>query len=261
MASPQLEKGHTRIANEILTEIMKANLNGTQFRILLALWRFTYGFHKTEREMSAAFIAEHIDAHIVQVKRELTALIDRKFITVAGVGPKGARELKFNKNYEEWINKAIGKEDPAPKPKRTPKAKKVKKEKYSEDNTYYKMAVYFLELVKKVAEEAGVEHLIAKVNLQTWADDFRKLIELDKVDKRLAKEVMDWVTKDPFWKTNVLSAKKLREKFTDLAIKMKSQSAPKQAPQPQPKDFRNKEIAFQDWIQEGNDPSEFDWGN
>lgn len=262
MASPQTDKGYTRIANEILTEIMKANLNGTQFRILLVLWRFTYGFQKTQKEMSLAFIADHIDANRAQVNRELTALIDRKFITVAGVGSKGARELKFNKNYEKWINRAIGKEDPAPKPKRTAKAKKAKKEKYSEDNTYYKMAVYFLELVKEVAEEAGVEHLIAKVNLQTWAEDFRKLIELDKVDKYLAKDVMDWVTKDSFWKTNVLSAKKLREKFTDLAIKMKSQNAPKPGQNPLPqRDIRDKEIEFQNWVQEGNDPSEFNWRN
>ncbi|MDT2191226.1 hypothetical protein [Paenibacillus larvae] len=61
-----------------------------------------------------------------------------------------------------------------------------------------------------------------KADLQKWADEFRKIVEIDKIDKKLAKEVMDWVTEDSFWKTNILSAKKLRDKFSDLAIKMRS---------------------------------------
>ncbi|MCL1696558.1 hypothetical protein [Lysinibacillus sp. BPa_S21] len=133
--------------------------------------------------------------------------------------------------------------------------------KYDEDNTYFKMAIYFHEKVSTVANEAGISHLIKKSNMQTWADDMRKLIELDGVDKHLAKKVMDWVTEDSFWKTNVLSAKKLRERFMELAIKMntdKKPSQPKQKPQYDPRD---KEIAFQRWIQDGNDPDNFDWSD
>ncbi|EQB35023.1 hypothetical protein M948_18125 [Virgibacillus sp. CM-4] len=121
------------------------------------------------------------------------------------------------------------------------------------------MAVYFYELVEKVAQDAGVPHLTKKANMQTWADDMRKLIELDGVDKKLAKDVMDWVVTDSFWKTNVLSARKLRDKFVELAIKMKAQKQPEK--QQQPKDHRDKEIELQQWIAEGNDPEEFDWND
>ena len=72
---------------------------------------------------------------------------------------------------------------------------------------------------------------------------------------------MDWVTEDSFWKTNVLSAKKFRERFMELAIKMnadKKTSQPKQKPQYDPRD---KEIEFQRWIQDGNDPDDFDWSD
>ncbi|QPQ33103.1 hypothetical protein JNUCC51_00495 [Lysinibacillus sp. JNUCC 51] len=123
------------------------------------------------------------------------------------------------------------------------------------------MAKYFYDQVEKVAKEAGISHLIKKSNLQTWADDMRKLIELDGVDKHLAKQVMDWVTKDPFWRTNVLSAKKLREKFMELAIKMNAEKKPVQPKQKPQYDPRDKEIAFQKWIQDGNDPNDFDWSN
>lgn len=260
MASPQLEKGHTRIANEILNEIMKTNLNGTQFRLVLAIWRYTYGFQRKQHELSLSYLAKLINAAKSQVDRELTALIDRNIITVIEIGSKGARVMSFNKNYMEWGEKEPS-DTPVPFSQKEEKPKKKassKKQKYDEDNTYYKMAIYFYGKVEKVANEAGVSHLIKKSNMQTWADDMRKLVEINKVDKYLARDVMDWVTQDPFWKTNILSAKKLRDKFTELAIKMKAQHQPKQT-KPKQSDPRDKDIAFQKWLQEGNDPDGFDW--
>lgn len=275
MANPQTEYGYTRIANEILEEIMKLNLNGTQFRLVMAIWRYTYGFQRKEHEMSLSFLADAINASRGQVTRELNTLIDRKIIFADGVGKGGSRKLGFNKNHTKWdrgtlnrvypnqstevysnpstevySNQSTKKENTKENIKDTRQSKK-----YDEDNTYFKMAKYFYDKVEVVANEAGVSHLIKKSNLQTWADDMRKLIELDGVDKHLAKDVMDWVTQDSFWRTNVLSAKKLREKFTELAIKM---NAVKQPAQPQ-YDPRDKEIAFQQWVQGGNNPDDFDW--
>jgi phage replication O-like protein O len=262
MANPQLHNGHTRIANEILNEIMKVNLNGTQFRLVLAMWRYTYGFQRKTNEMSISFLSNLIDANRTQINRELTALIDRNIITDIGIGNKGARILAFNKNHKEWGEKGL-EEAPTPSPKKEskPKKKTEPKAKFDEENTYYKMAIYFHERVSKVAEDAGIAHLIKRSNMQTWADDMRKLIELDEVDKRLAKEVMDWVTADSFWRTNVLSAKKLREKFMELAIKMNAEKKPAQPKQKPQYDSRDKEIELQRWIQDGNDPDAFDWSN
>lgn len=262
MANPQLKNGHTRIANEIFEQIMKTNLNGTQFRLVLAIWRYTYGFQRKTNEMSISFLAKVIDAGRTQVDRELTTLIDRKIVNVIEIGSKGARIMSFNKNYKEWEEKERN-EVPVqiPVKETKPKKKATVKKKYDEENTYYKMAVYFFEKVEKVANEAGISHLIKKSNMQTWADDMRKLVEIGQVDKRLVKEVMDWVTQDSFWKTNVLSAKKLREKFMELAIKMKAEKKPSQTKQKLQHDPRDKEIALQKWISEGNDPNEFDWSN
>lgn len=259
MASPQLKNGYTRIANEILLQIMRVNLNGTQFRIVMAIWRYTYGYKgRKEHEMPLSLIASLINASRSQVNRELADLIERQIISSSGIGPSGGRVLGFNKDYEKWDSEPSG-AAPAKAPKQVKKPAKPLK--YNEDNTYYKMAVYFHKRVAATAKESGVEHLIKRANLQSWADDFRKLIEIDKVTKKKAKEVMDWVTKDDFWKTNVLSARKLREKFSELAIKMTASQKPKQrqqAPLQQP-DPRDKEIAFQRWIDEGNDPDAFDW--
>ena len=110
MANPQLHNGHTRIANEIINQIMKTNLNGTQFRLVMAIWRFTYGFQRKEYEMSVSYLAKQIDTSRSHVDRELKALIDRNVISVAGIGQKGARILSFNKNYKEWTEKEAVKE-------------------------------------------------------------------------------------------------------------------------------------------------------
>ncbi|MBS4188679.1 replication protein [Bacillus sp. FJAT-49705] len=285
MASPQTKNGYTRIANEILESISKADLNGTQLKIVMVIWRYTYGFRRKEHEISLAFLAEAIGSTKSHVDKELTTLIERKIVNVVGVGERRGRLLAYNKNYDDWIDRptdavpqssscncstssscncstssstncSTKKEKVKEKPKKTRQTKK-----YDEESSYYKMALYFHEKVSAVAKDAGVEHLVRNANLQSWADDFRKLIEKDGVDKRLAKEVMDWVTQDSFWRTNVLSAKTLRGKFAELAIKKKASQTPKQPIQQQTKnDIRDKEIEFQRWISEGNDPDAFDWG-
>ncbi|MFM1655547.1 replication protein [Brevibacillus sp. B_LB10_24] len=279
---PQIEDGYTRIANEILEHIMKASLNGTQFRIVMAVWRFTYGFHRREHDLSLTFLARAINASRGQVDRELTALIDRNIISVVGTGGRGSRVISFNKNYTEWVDRPLISglsSNPSTEPSSTVSTEpsstsRTKKEnikeknkntrqpkKYAEDSTYFKMAVYFHGRVEAVAKAEGLTHLIIKADMQKWADEFRKLVEIDKVqDKSLIADVIDWVTSDQFWKVNVLSAKKLRDKFGELALKMKASSKPKPQPKVKP-DPRDKEVAFQRWVQEGNDPNAFNWSD
>jgi phage replication O-like protein O len=287
MANPQIEKGHTRIANEILEQISKTNLNGTQFRIVMVIWRYTYGFQRKQHELSYAFFSQAIGIKDRKtIYRELKTLIDRKIVSVVGNGSRGVNILSFNKNHDEWLDCPLISQQteltanmpteltanmPTELTANMPPKKEIIKEiikentrqqkTYDEGSTFYKMAKYFHDKVSIVAKDAGVEHLVAKANLQKWADDFRKLIEIDQIDKRLAKEVMDWVVKDTFWKTNVLSAKKLRERFTDLAIKMKSTQIPKKQNTPKQVDPRDKDIEFQKFLAEGGNPDDFDWGS
>ena len=58
MANPQLENGYTRISNELLDAIGKANFSATELEIVLCVIRFTYGFGRTSHKLSASFIAE-----------------------------------------------------------------------------------------------------------------------------------------------------------------------------------------------------------
>ncbi|MGG4452372.1 hypothetical protein [Brevibacillus porteri] len=172
---------------------------------------------------------------------------DSEGVTENGEGRK--QQTDINKNEKNEKNEK----------KKT--SSRTRSRTYSEDDTYFKMAKHFFGKVSAVAEEAELGHLILKVDLQKWADEFRKLVEIDNVtDKHLINAVMEWVSKDSFWRTNCLSAKKFRDRFSEFALKAKFNHQPQKHQQKKP-DPRDREIAFQQWIQEGKDPDEFDWGN
>lgn len=95
--------------------------------------------------------------------------------------------------------------------------KKSPKQVYDEDSLYFKMADYFYKLILK----NNPNH--RKPKLQKWADDFRKLVELDKRNKDEIRKVMEWVHNDSFEHKVVLSASKFRERYDNLFMKAKEE--------------------------------------
>jgi len=84
------------------------------------------------------------------------------------------------------------------------------KAKYDDDSPYLKLAEYLYKRVKENNSKAPVP------NFQGWADDIRKLVELDDNTVDEVKEVIDWCQSNDFWKNNVMSANKLRVQFPKL---------------------------------------------
>jgi uncharacterized protein YdaU (DUF1376 family) len=56
-------------------------------------------------------------------------------------------------------------------------------------------------------------------NLTKWANTVRLMRERDNLTHRQMAELFSWVNRHPFWKTNVLSPDKFREKFPQLSAK------------------------------------------
>lgn len=56
-------------------------------------------------------------------------------------------------------------------------------------------------------------------NLQSWASDFDLIIRRDKRTAREIAEMIEWVQKDEFWWRNIMSPKKLRDKWDQLSAK------------------------------------------
>jgi len=103
MANPQKENGYTPIANEILDQLIQLPLNGTQWRIVGTVWRYTYGFSRKDHKFSETFISKTTNIHKKQIQRELNKLIEFKIITIIQEATfNTSRILNFNKNYELW---------------------------------------------------------------------------------------------------------------------------------------------------------------
>lgn len=107
MADVQKEKGFTPIAHELLEAAARSKFNGTQFRIILIVWRYTYGFNRKSHGLSISFIAEAIEVNKKQAERELQSLIDKNVIKVTAGGEKQTRSLSVNKDYESWKTENI----------------------------------------------------------------------------------------------------------------------------------------------------------
>ena len=56
---------------------------------------------------------------------------------------------------------------------------------------------------------------------QRWAKDIDLMLRIDKIDADDVATVIEWCQNDNFWHSNILSGKKLREKYQQLVMKMK----------------------------------------
>lgn len=86
---------------------------------------------------------------------------------------------------------------------------KRKKRVYATDDPYYQLA-------EKLYQEILGNQDIKEPNLNQWADDIRKTVELDKRSLEQVSNMIEWATKDSFWSGVVLSARKLREKYDTM---------------------------------------------
>jgi hypothetical protein len=100
------------------------------------------------------------------------------------------------------------------------KESKVKESKEEELNADY---VAIVSLLMSKIEENDPKHFQSKnrkVVLRQWYDPIRLLIERDGREPDLVRSVITWSQRDSFWKSNILSTKKLREKFPQLLLQM-----------------------------------------
>jgi len=89
---------------------------------------------------------------------------------------------------------------------------------FIKDN-YTEITVGFWNLFKANTTELGGNlNQLNKAN-GLWIDHVRKMIEIDKIETEQLRTVYEFLKVDEFWKQNILSTKKLREKFNTLLIK------------------------------------------
>ncbi|MGM7637587.1 replication protein [Bacillus sp. Hm123] len=96
--------GFAKIDNRIIEEMAKRKFNGTQYRILFAVWRNTYGWQRETHDLSLGFIAEATGIERSRVKKDLNKLIEFKVINVVQEASfNKSRVIAFNENFDEWL--------------------------------------------------------------------------------------------------------------------------------------------------------------
>jgi phage replication O-like protein O len=100
MANPQLEEGHTKIANEIVEKLCTVNLTSHESRILWCILRKTYGWNKKSDRISYSQFQESTGIDRRHVGRSLASLRNRNIITCTGQGY--SLEYGLQKNYDLW---------------------------------------------------------------------------------------------------------------------------------------------------------------
>jgi len=96
VASPQIEQGYTKIANELLEALAKTNFSPYQRRVLDAIIRKTYGYNKKKDRIAGSQIVELTGIHKANVSRALKELRKREIVISTD------NKLSVNKDYKQW---------------------------------------------------------------------------------------------------------------------------------------------------------------
>lgn len=87
---------------------------------------------------------------------------------------------------------------------------------FGEDEIEYKFAKKFYDDILKVDQK------FKEPNFQKWSLDIDRMFRLDGRSIDEIRSAYRFMVKDPFWRSNILSPKKFRERIPQLVIKMKN---------------------------------------
>jgi phage replication O-like protein O len=105
-SGPKVEEGFTRIASELFDAILIYGFTGRQLAVLMTVIRKTYGYNKSQDDMSASQIGEACGVarnHVSEALGELSAMN----VIHMRRGEFGM-VIGLNKHYREWMPKESG---------------------------------------------------------------------------------------------------------------------------------------------------------
>ncbi len=112
MASPQKENGYTPIAHTILEQLSKQVISPDEWRILMIIFRKTYGWDKKQDRISHSQFSEITGIARNHIPRIINKLLSRNIIyrvspiqgtPVPYLGYTNIVSYGFQKNYDKWV--------------------------------------------------------------------------------------------------------------------------------------------------------------
>jgi phage replication O-like protein O len=107
VASPQCENGYTRIANELLEQIISRRIPGQELRVVLFILRKTYGFSKKSDQISYGQIGKAMGIPRTRAIMHVKNLVSKKILGSLNNGTRQPLTMWINKDYSQWKDSPI----------------------------------------------------------------------------------------------------------------------------------------------------------
>ena len=105
-ASPQLEDGYIRVANELFDAVLKKLSSYRHTKVVLAVLRKTYGYQKKEDDITISQLAELTGIHRNNVGAAIKELEQMRVLNPVRAGSHGLI-LGINKHHSEWAGDEV----------------------------------------------------------------------------------------------------------------------------------------------------------
>lgn len=102
--SLQVENGqYTRIVNEVLEQLVKVSLLGSEYQIVLFVIRKTWGFNKKDDIISLSQFELATDLSRPTVIKTIKNLVKMKMLVKVSSPDRQQIAYRFNKYWKEWV--------------------------------------------------------------------------------------------------------------------------------------------------------------
>jgi phage replication O-like protein O len=226
---------YTQTPNIFFDEIIK-ELTFSELKVMLVVMRKTFGWQKKKDKISYSQIQDISGLSRQGVHDGLHGLMQKGYLRSEKTGQLYSYSLIIesdNVNAVDQSGKTTGQRSrPLPVnavdqlsqkpvyPVDTQKKEyKEIKETIREESKNLSIILYELHLI--------IDPGYKQPDLDGWAADIDKINRLDGRDWQTIEKVIRWAKSDGFWKSNIISGKKLRDKFSQLYSKMSTVDKPK----------------------------------
>lgn len=275
-----LSNGYTKTANEIQKLKPRLRMSGREWQCFEAIIWLTYGWNKKQDRVTNTVIADLTGLNDTHVSNAIKSLAERKIIfsrkqgvmKIVGVNtdlsawvldkpkavtvlPKSVKTLpetvkalpktvatqyKNKNSIKNPTSENSGESSDPPKRKSVPVRPEaaVSSPKGNQWGTAddLKAAQWIFQLITRISPSAKTP------NWSGWANDVRLMREQDNRTHADICQMFKFANQDSFWKSNILSPAKLREKWTQLEAKRNTQGQGKPSGRPH-LDFYNTDWA------------------
>ena len=100
--TPQLEDGYTKLADELLEALCRAQLGGREMAVVLALIRLTYGWQKSKDRIAASQIAKLTAITRAKIPTLLRSLEAKNIVRIEKGGQGRIATLSIKKDHRKW---------------------------------------------------------------------------------------------------------------------------------------------------------------